>query len=90
MRINEITQGDKVWLKIADIEYDFRVDASMIMKRYQRVGKNIGNRSILKDDIVIELIKIEKFLNLEFDNNDPDIEFAKEIHQELVEIRDQL
>ena len=90
MHISEITDEDKTFLKLSDIEYDFRVDAAEILKTYQKAGNNPGKRTNLKNKIEHKLLKINKFLNLGFDKNDPDIEFAKEIYNELAEIRDQL
>ena len=86
MKINEISNQDKLVLALKGIRYDFICDYSNVISVYGVVGKSINRRNILKSDIQNILSDITSFVNYGFLVNDPDILATKNIYTELQNI----
>lgn len=90
MRLNEISDEDKVYLTLKGIAYNFDEDYRNIYDTCNIVGKSINRRKILLDDIEIVCSNINLLLSQDFSELDPDIIAAKDIRNKLLDIKGKL
>ena len=90
IRINEIFDPDKSYLRIKGVRYSFEEDYNNILSAYPLIGSSVGRRNILLSDTDIVCSYINLFLEQQFENIDSDIIAAKDIYNKLLEIKNKL
>lgn len=90
MKLNEISDLDKDFLTLKNIEYDFIDRYNIIVEAFSVIGKSLYRRNRLKNTIIETHNRIEIFLNEGFDNTDPDVINARDIYSKIENIRNQI
>jgi hypothetical protein len=82
MRIEEISDQDKIALTLKGLEYEFEKEFSYIKELSQIKGNSFAQLA-LKSNVEILKRKIELFLNEGFAPNEPEVLRAKQIYDSL-------
>lgn len=87
MKINEITSGEKVWLTLKNIEYDFNDAYTNILTAHKFDSVPV---SLIVSYIDLIHSRMNRLFSEGFDINDPDIIRIRQMYEELSAIRNQL
>lgn len=90
MKINEITDRDKTFLRLQDIEYNFSDRLFLVNQVVSLIGKSAHRRGIALNVIESAISSIDLFLKQGFDITDPDIISAIDIKNQILNIESKL
>ena len=87
MRLTEISDEEKTFLKLKQVEYEFLESYRIAHEMSLVVGKSVHRQQLLADVIDGYIDTIHIFLDEGFNEVDPDVLAAKDILNKLQEIR---
>ena len=90
MRLNEISDIDKTYLRLKNIDYDFTDMYQSIITSYKLIGNNIALHAGLKTFIILIQQKTEVLFRQGIPDNDIDIISIKEMYINLENMKKSL